>query len=624
VKPTLLLLLFLLSTPCFAPAQAGPHPEIVVHDNRAPAGTLENGVLTVELEAGTGIWHPEKDHGPGHVVHAFAEDGGAFTIPGPLLRVTEGTELRIRISNRIADQPLVVHGLHTRPGAAGDTLHVPPGGEREVRFQAGAPGTYFYWATTTGAATTGLVVGGESQLNGAFIVDPPGRPRVEDRIFVIGLWLDPDELAVKGRFGEIINNRAVVVNGLSWPHTERLSHTAGDSIRWRWINTTDRPHPMHLHGSHFRVDSRGDAVRDTIYTGDGRRLAVTESVPIGGTFTMLWVPARPGNWLFHCHTLGHIAPELRLASKVDGRHVGNHALEAMAGLVLGIEILPGPFAEPADPPPPARRIRLVAAVDPGRYGTDPGYGFVLNDGTGAARPRRPGPPIVLTRDERVAITVVNGLSEPTSVHWHGIELECYFDGVSGWSGSAGRIAPAIAPGDSFVAIMAPPRAGTYMYHTHFEELRQLTSGLYGPLIVVEPGQSFDPRTDRVILLSADGPGPAPHHLLNGSQAPELELEAGTTYRLRIINIAANGMRQVSLLDGDGPASWIPVAKDGADLPPAHRVARPAQQLIGVGETYDFEINPEAVGTLRLEVRQRGELVLAGIVKITPPKVAASR
>ncbi|MBA3583073.1 MAG: multicopper oxidase domain-containing protein [Gemmatimonadetes bacterium] len=607
-----------MHSPALAQLDTDTLPDIVTNENRASAGTLTGGVLELDLEARTGVWRPEKSDGPGLVVHAFAEEGGSPRIPAPLVRVPEGTELRIRIRNRIADMPLVVHGLHTRPGEVGDTLQIPPAGEREVRFQAGAPGTYFYWATTTGAPTTVERVSDEAQLGGAFIVDPRGGSVAEDRVFVIGIWLDPDDRREEARFGDAKVRRAAVVNGLSWPHTERFRYAVRDSIRWRWINASDRPHPMHLHGSYFLVESRGDAVRDTIYQEEERRLGVTETMQAGGTFTLLWVPERPGNWLFHCHTLAHMSPEFRpgSAAPAEGRHTKNHALGGMAGLVLGVEVLPSTTAEPVVPPPVRRHVRLVAAVDPGRYGTEPGYGFLLDEGgVTPAYPGRPGPPLVLTRGEPVQITVVNRLPEPTSVHWHGIELESYFDGVADWSGMPERLAPAIAPGDSFVVQMTPPRTGTFIYHTHFDELRQLTSGMYGALIVLEPGQSFDPRTDRVLLLSNDGPAPVPNLLLNGKQAPELELEIGTTYRLRLISIAAHGARVVSLSAGDDPVSWRAIAKDGADLPPAQRLAKPARQLIGVGETYDFEYTPEAPGTLRLEVRQRGELVLAGIIKI---------
>ena len=589
-------------------AEADPLPEIIVHDNRVPAGTLARGILTLRLETGTGTWRPEEDAGPGIVVHAFAETGGPLEIPGPLIRIPEGTELRIRIRNRNTGSPLVVHGLHERPGAAEDTLHVAAGESREIRFRAGSPGTYFYWATTTGAATTETRTSAESQLAGAFIVDPRESAVPEDRIFVIGLWSDPDRPPEEGRLPA---PGAVVVNGLSWPHTERFRYAPRDSIRWRWINGSDRAHPMHLHGSHFRVESHGEAERDTLYASEERRLAVTETIIPGGTFSMLWVPERAGNWMFHCHTLAHIGPKLRRSAESVDRHHDNHTLQVMSGLAVGVEVVAATPA-PLDPPVQRRRIRLIAARDPGRYGSEPGFGFVLEDG---ARPGRPGPPLILTRGEPVEIAVVNQLEELTSVHWHGIELESYYDGVSGWSGGAGRVAPAIAPGDSFVVHMTPPRAGTFIYHTHFDEETQLTSGLYGPLIVMEPGETFDPRTDRILLFSADGPVRFPTALLNGRQAPELEFEAGTLYRLRLINIADNGVRVFSLLAGERPVSWRPIAKDGAGLPASQQVARPAQQRIGVGETYDFEFRPEEPGKLRLEFRQRGQLVLAGVVSV---------
>src|SRR5215472_1835324 len=77
-----------------------------------------------------------------------------------------------------------------------------------------------------------------------------------------------------------------------------------------------------------------------------------------------------------------------------------------------------------------------------------------------------GPPVLLTRGEPVEIEVKNETTHATSIHWHGIELESYYDGVPGWTGSGRQITPAIAPASSFVARMAPPRAGTFIYHTH--------------------------------------------------------------------------------------------------------------------------------------------------------------
>lgn len=82
------------------------------NDNRAPAGTLRDGALTLRLDAVTGAWRPEAEAGPVRTVHAFAEEGRAPTIPGPLVRVPEGTEIRISVRNRIAGSTLQIGRAH--------------------------------------------------------------------------------------------------------------------------------------------------------------------------------------------------------------------------------------------------------------------------------------------------------------------------------------------------------------------------------------------------------------------------------------------------------------------------------------------------------------------------------
>jgi FtsP/CotA-like multicopper oxidase with cupredoxin domain len=130
---------------------ATPSPLIHANDNRRAAGTLERSVLAIRLEARSGVWHPEAEDGIGVEVQAFGEEGKPLQNPGPLIRVPEGTEIRLSVRNAIPGATLVVHGLGTRPAAADDSVVLAPGAVRELRFRAGAPGTYFYWGTTTGA-----------------------------------------------------------------------------------------------------------------------------------------------------------------------------------------------------------------------------------------------------------------------------------------------------------------------------------------------------------------------------------------------------------------------------------------------------------------------------------------
>src|SRR6185312_14722236 len=95
----------------------------------------------------------------------------------------------------------------------------------------------------------------------------------------------------------------------------------------------------------------------------------------------------------------------------------------------------------------------------------------------------------------------------------------YYDGFPGWGGDGPKVSPMIMPGKSFDVIFAPPRAGTFMYHTHMNDLSQLSAGLYGALIVVPEGATFDSKNDKVFLLSRNGKRKDGKLLLNGSTQP---------------------------------------------------------------------------------------------------------
>ena len=570
---------------------ARPPAHIAANDNRSPAGVLHAGTLTLNLELGIGRWYPDADDGPSVEVQALGEPGRPLEIPSPLIRVPEGTILRITLHNTLADSTLVLHGLHTRPATGDDTIQVAPGATRVIRFPAGRPGTYHYWGTTTGRLSVGDRLDDDSQIGGAFIVDPRGSSS-PDRVFVISNWFrDGDSSVTPRREPQDI----MVINGKAWPHTEALNLTLGDSVRWRWINPSANSHPMHLHGFYFRVESRGDGRQDTAYAPAMQPLAVTELMLPGATMTMRWAPTRPGNWIFHCHFAFHVSPFASLTGSKEeaARGSGGGHPHGMSGLVLGIRVAPRPGAAATARPPDPRAIRLLVQTRAHRFGEAAGYGFVIQRGE-AAPPRDsiaiPGPTLVLERGRPVRVTIVNNLAEPTGVHWHGIELESPADGVPGWSGIGSSVMRPIAPGDSFVAEFTPPRAGTFMYHAHANELLQLSAGLYGPLIVTEPGKAMGP-SDRIVLVSLNGPnGSTSGGLVNGSASPApIELVAGQRHRLRLINIDADERILFTLARDTTPLSWRALAKDGAELPAAQATTRAARLLTGPGETADFEV-----------------------------------
>jgi FtsP/CotA-like multicopper oxidase with cupredoxin domain len=83
------------------------------------------------------------------------------------------------------------------------------------------------------------------------------------------------------------------------------------------------------------------------------------------------------------------------------------------------------------------------------------------------------------------------------------------------------------------------------------------------------------------------------NVANGTTTPTVTLDAGRTYRIRLININPNIPLRFASMRDTLPVQWKAVAKDGADLPPHKATLRPAAQLIGVGEAYDFELAPAA-------------------------------
>jgi FtsP/CotA-like multicopper oxidase with cupredoxin domain len=597
-------------------------PNVEANDNRMPSGSLTEGVLKLELRAGVGVWRPEGESGPALKIEAFGEATSPLSVPAPLIRVPAGAELVVSVRNEL-EHPLRMHGLCERDSGACTPLEVPAGRTRDVRFRSGAAGTYHYWATTTGMPLA-FRGAGDTQLSGAFIVDPPEATPDSDRVFVITEWTSLSrgqlqEIATQddpgAAFLKLRPDVLFLINGRAWPHTERLKYKLSDVVRWRVVNLSTQIHPMHLHGFYFQVDSLGDEKRDRIFPEGQRPRVVTQLMQPGSTLTMTWQPERAGNWLFHCHVMTHVSPSLHVDGSPrshDAHGKGHHAGAGMTGMVLGVTVIEADDAasgasEIAQPPP--KKLTLLMQSEPKRFGDAPAYGFTLAAGPASMQTGQvpiPGPTLVLTRGEPVEITLVNRLPEGTAIHWHGMELESYYDGVHGWSGSGLRVTPLIEPGESFVVRFTPPRTGTFMYHTHLHDNRQLTSGLYGAMLVLEPGDTFDEAADHVFVIGRGGPALDAPTVINGQRGPQVVWKAGARHRIRLINITPNDIFSVALQTSEGPVDWRPLTKDGAPLPPDRCRPGPAKQIIGVGETYDFEYQaPPGRQSLWLEVRSRG-------------------
>lgn len=107
-----------------------------------------------------------------------------------------------------------------------------------------------------------------------------------------------------------------------------------------------------------------------------------------------------------------------------------------------------------------------------------------------------GPTIEAVEGDRVRVYVTNRLPAPTTVHWHGIILPSGMDGVGGLSQRS------IRPGETFVYEWTFVQHGTFMYHSHHDEMTQMALGLMG-MVVVHPRRRRGPQPDRdyAIMLS---------------------------------------------------------------------------------------------------------------------------
>lgn len=108
-----------------------------------------------------------------------------------------------------------------------------------------------------------------------------------------------------------------------------------------------------------------------------------------------------------------------------------------------------------------------------------------------------GPTIEAVEGDRLRIYVTNRLPAPTTVHWHGIYLPCGMDGIGGLTQRS------IAPGETFKYEFTLRQHGTFMYHSHHDEMTQMAMGMLGMIVVHPRKPTEDYKVDRdfAIMLS---------------------------------------------------------------------------------------------------------------------------
>jgi len=159
-----------------------------------------------------------------------------------------------------------------------------------------------------------------------------------------------------------------------------------------------------------------------------------------------------------------------------------------------------------------------------------------------------GPTIECVEGDRIRIYVTNKLPAPTSIHWHGILLPNGMDGVGGLTQRA------IKTGETFKYEFTVWQHGTFMYHSHHDEMTQMAMGMLG-MMIIHPREPKGPRADRdfVYMLSEwkVTPGamrPDPNEMtdfnlltLNARVFPgtaPMVVKTGDRVRIRIGNLSA--------------------------------------------------------------------------------------
>ncbi|KAF9574135.1 ferroxidase fet3 [Mortierella alpina] len=184
----------------------------------------------------------------------------------------------------------------------------------------------------------------------------------------------------------------------------------------------------------------------------------------------------------------------------------------------------------------------------------------------------PPPAINVTLNDTLVINAFNQLSEPTSLHAHGL----FQTGNAQMDGPAMVTQCPIPVGGNFTYVIPIEQYGTYWIHGHHKG--HYVDGLRAPLIIHNPqetyqydgeytlafadwyhGQHRDLLKEYLSIFNPTGAEPVPQSgLINQQTNTEFQFEAGKTYRLRIINMSALAMfhfyldgHEVEIIEVDG-------------------------------------------------------------------------
>jgi FtsP/CotA-like multicopper oxidase with cupredoxin domain len=275
----------------------------------------QGGKVTLSPQPAVHKAHPGESMG-GPVllpkVWAFQADDREPSVPGPVLRATEGQTLEITLNNT-GQMPHTVHfhGVQTEwkhdgvPTTTGIT--VAPGDSHTYEIPANTPGTHLYHChyQTHRHIDMGMY--------GILRVDPEGYEPADREYFMTLKEWDSDLNAMfAGADAEYSprqrNPDIFTVNGKAAPRTLHpedgtpILVEQGDTVRLHLVNGGYMNHPMHTHNHRFElVEKDGARVpKAARYPQDVVDVAPAERKTVEFT-----ADADPGIYLAHCHKVNH-------------------------------------------------------------------------------------------------------------------------------------------------------------------------------------------------------------------------------------------------------------------------------------------------------------------------------